>query len=929
MISDHNTSIKSVHVLTRFIAVAALFASVLTISLQSVATADNVPASVVAASPHSVAADGSTTSTITVTLDSQGGLTDMVSLAGTTANSSRINGNAVGASATIAASGGVATFTVTDHSSESVSYQAIDLTDSNQVITSEDTVAFTPVVTFNANGGTGSMTSESNSIAAALTMNTITRVGYSFAGWNTDPGGGGTSYADGASFPFNTSANTTLYAQWSDITEASSFPVETETLGGATIPVTLQKVGDLVIFQSQIHSQTINMTGVSASGTGATGTWTRSKQFIDSTNGTGITEEIWWAKVTTVGATTLTAAYSGSVAALSPELIADSFTSANQVSWRVVNVNASTSGGTTTTSVAYPNVASATGSDQLYWGYTESTQSAQPGNTANFHYTTIPATGNLITFNDQLGASTSYAPNATNSSLGNYSAIATIFAAAPASFSVTFNANGGSGAMANEANTGATNLTTNTFTRAGYTFTGWNTINVGGGTAYADNASYPFTTSTTLYAQWSANATATVTFNAGAGTGSMTAQTTNKPTALTANTLADAGLVFKSWNTALNGSGTAYADTGIYPFTSSTILYAQWAVAAATVTFSANGGTGSMNPETDNLAEPLNVNTFTRVGYVFSGWNTVAIGGGTPYADNASYPFTASTILYAQWTANASFTVTFNGNNSTGGATAAQTTNAPTALTLNGFTRSGYNFAGWNTVAIGGGTPYADGAIYPFTSSVILYAQWTVAGGGGGGGGGGGTSYTVTFSPNGGTGSMAPETNSASAALTPNGFTYTGYTFSGWNTVAAGGGTVYPNDANYAFTASVTLYAQWTASVTPPTTTTTTVTITTTTVSTHTSLSLSRTSISYGSQHAVEFTIHVTPRGSQRLFHGIVKIKVGSRIVCQARVSSNGVARCALPAKALRAGIYKVVAIYGGDSNARPSTSVVGKLKIT
>ena len=37
----------------------------------------------------------------------------------------------------------------------------------------------------------------------------------------------------------------------------------------------------------------------------------------------------------------------------------------------------------------------------------------------------------------------------------------------------------------------------------------------------------------------------------------------------------------------------------------------------------------------------------------------------------------------------------------------------PTALTLNGFSRTGYVFSGWNTVAIGGGTPYTDGATYP------------------------------------------------------------------------------------------------------------------------------------------------------------------------------------------------------------------------
>ena len=55
----------------------------------------------------------------------------------------------------------------------------------------------------------------------------------------------------------------------------------------------------------------------------------------------------------------------------------------------------------------------------------------------------------------------------------------------------------------------------------------------------------------------------------------------------------------------------------------------------------------------------------------------------------------------------------------------AETHNVPTALTADAFTRTGYTFKGWNTVAGGTGTSYANGATYPFTASVTLYAQWT------------------------------------------------------------------------------------------------------------------------------------------------------------------------------------------------------------
>jgi hypothetical protein len=71
---------------------------------------------------------------------------------------------------------------------------------------------------------------------------------------------------------------------------------------------------------------------------------------------------------------------------------------------------------------------------------------------------------------------------------------------------VSFNANGGSGSMATETenvNT-ATALSPNSFDYAGYTFSEWNTSPTGTGASYANDAVYPFATSVTLYAQWTA-----------------------------------------------------------------------------------------------------------------------------------------------------------------------------------------------------------------------------------------------------------------------------------------------------------------------------------------------------------------------------------------------------------------------------------------
>jgi uncharacterized repeat protein (TIGR02543 family) len=59
--------------------------------------------------------------------------------------------------------------------------------------------------------------------------------------------------------------------------------------------------------------------------------------------------------------------------------------------------------------------------------------------------------------------------------------------------------------MASESNNAPTALTPDGFTRAGYTFAGWNTAANGSGAAYANDATYAFTANATLSAQWAAN----------------------------------------------------------------------------------------------------------------------------------------------------------------------------------------------------------------------------------------------------------------------------------------------------------------------------------------------------------------------------------------------------------------------------------------
>jgi outer membrane protein OmpA-like peptidoglycan-associated protein len=221
-----------------------------------------------------------------------------------------------------------------------------------------------------------------------------------------------------------------------------------------------------------------------------------------------------------------------------------------------------------------------------------------------------------------------------------------------------------------------------------------------------------------------------VTFQANGGQGSMTTETKAVPTVLTPNTFTRPKHIFAHWNTAANGSGTSYANGVVFPFTTTTTLYAQWTASTKIaptrkVTFDANGGSGSMKPESENALATLKSNKFQRKGFSFVDWNTAANGSKASYANDAAYRFTKSATLFAQWKAAAIYTVTFNANRGSG-SMSPETKKATAALTLNRFTRHGFTFDRWNTAASGSGSNYANGAAYHFNMSTILFAQWTV-----------------------------------------------------------------------------------------------------------------------------------------------------------------------------------------------------------
>lgn len=92
-------------------------------------------------------------------------------------------------------------------------------------------------VTFNGNGGSGTMADQSFEYGEekALTANVFIRTGHDFTGWNTEADGSGTSYTDEKIVKNLTDTDggtVTLYAQW----KPSTYAVNLNTNGGAIAP---------------------------------------------------------------------------------------------------------------------------------------------------------------------------------------------------------------------------------------------------------------------------------------------------------------------------------------------------------------------------------------------------------------------------------------------------------------------------------------------------------------------------------------------------------------------------------------------------------------------------------------------------------------------------------------------------------------------
>ena len=279
----------------------------------------------------------------------------------------------------------------------------------------------------------------------------------------------------------------------------------------------------------------------------------------------------------------------------------------------------------------------------------------------------------------------------------------------------------------------ASSVTAETPTRADYNFVGWFTAQTGGDEI---NLTDLATETRTVYARWSASSYI-ITYNANGGTGSMTSQTVTAGGSVTLrpNAFTRDHYTFQGWAVS-SGGGVAYADEATINNVNANItLYAVWqALPSYTVSYNANGGTGSIPSQTVYSDDPTvtlsNGTGFSRTGYTLTNWNTAANGSGTSYSLSQTISVSANIPLYAIWTEN-TYTVTYEPNGGTGGpyVDTITYTQAQSYTILSyaacGITKpTDMNFVEWNTNALGNGTTYLAGNNYTITGNLTIWAIW-------------------------------------------------------------------------------------------------------------------------------------------------------------------------------------------------------------
>lgn len=665
-------------------------------------------------------------------------------------------------------------------------------------------------VAFNANGGSGTMASQTAN-GGTINSNTFSAPsGSFFSGWNTAANGTGTSYAAGATWNF--SADTTLYAIWTkpvinlDASDSSSLPssgTSWTSIAPGTSSLSSTAIGNQTYSAGSPKSLALPSTGYvnmganndsNISGAITVEVWAKCSAYRAG-NSWNILATKWFTSPTGGGEaqdwhfgiygdklnlyTTNSSYKTGST----------TWNSTNCATWHQFAFTIDPANNNTLTLYVDGVV------DGTYTGVTHTTNS-----------TSILMIGDgrqSVTFQGNYSKFRMYNTALTSAQMAsNYSAQNTALTAVN---TVTYDYNGatsGAGTPTDSYTTGGTAITLPAPAKTGYTFGGWFTgSDFAAGTSIG-TTTYSPSSSVTAYAKWTAN-TLNVTWDSNGGTSIAGTTTTSGATIASAPTApTKAGYTFAGWYQEAGLTTAAVFPNFVHGKTANFTLYAKWtANPTRTVTYALAGGSSTLPTQSavqDGLTFTV-ANTPVRFGYTFTGWHD----GTNTYSQGDTYTVGSSNVtLTATWSAD-TLNVTWDSN---GGSSISGTTTVTAGIIASAPTnptKSGYNFDGWfqeaglNTEAVFPNFVHGKG------ENFTLYAKWTAA------------TFTITYKAGvDGTGADIVQSfiygNSATIKDDTAPITRAGYSISGWAATDRGA-QARALSSSYASAANLILYPVWSA----------------------------------------------------------------------------------------------------------------------
>lgn len=655
-------------------------------------------------------------------------------------------------------------------------------------------------VNYNANGGSGAPVSQTKYHGLKLMIPSIepTRSGYTFLGWDTSPTATSATYQPGDWY--YTNANRTFYAVWKKNAPAT-YTVSYDANGGSGAPGS----------QTKTENVTLTLSPVSPRRTGYTFKGWATNKFMPGAQYQPC------GKYTANASVTLYALWE--CAHTSTE---KKWTTGCE--WKTVckNCGATISSGTTHGPFSY-------GAWEYYsTGQHKRAKECNYGDYSTTEYASHKATTRYEQYSasqhrkyshctdcDKTIGSVSYENHTFTSSTSNGQVVSTCnlcgyTKTTAQTYTVSYNANGGSNAPASQTKVHGVTLTLSSTVphRFNYEFLGWSASSSAITATYAAGGSYTGNASVTLFAVWRYKpATYAVSYDANGGTGAPGRQTKTYGVTLTLTTLIPTrrNYSFVGWSKDRNATSASYAAGGSYTDNTDVTLYAVWQYNPETYTirYDANDGTGAPASQTKTYGVPLTLSAVkpTRAGYEFLGWATSRNATTSEYAPGERYTDEAGVTLYAVWRyIPKTYEVKYDANGG-GNTPARQTKTEDVTLILTSTipTRYGYTFRGWATTSTATTADYQSGGSYTANESVTLYAVWEI------------NTYTVSFDANGGTNApnSQKKTHGQNLILTVAIPTRPNHVFLGWAADSSATSIAYAPGATYTAEEDVTLYAVW------------------------------------------------------------------------------------------------------------------------